>query len=100
MEQASGGILQCLLGYESDPDSPTSCGFLVTRTCLSPLILALLCALKEKETELSSVTYSATGLQQDIQHPKEQICFHFLFLQTQVASVWTEMQAACGQLPS
>lgn len=86
-EQASGGISQHCLGYESDPDSSPSCGFPVTRTCLFPLILALLCALKEKEPELSSVAYSATGLQQDIQHPKEQTCFCFLLLQTQVA-VW------------
>ena len=86
-EQASGGILQHCLGYESDPDSSPSCGFPVTRTSLSPLILALLCALKEKEPELGSVAYSATGLQQDIQRPKEQTCLCFLFLQTQVA-VW------------
>lgn len=51
-----------------------------------PLILALLCVLKKKEPELSSVAYSAMGLEQDIQCPKEQTCFCFHFLPTQGAA--------------
>lgn len=58
-EQASGGILQRCFCCESEADSSPSCGFPVTRTCLSSLSLTLLWLLKEEEPELGSVTYSA-----------------------------------------
>lgn len=77
-EQASGAILQHRFCCESEADSSPSCGFPVTRTCLSSL--TLLCLLKEEEPELEPVTYSAMGLQQDPRYPKEQACFCFLFL--------------------
>lgn len=43
------------LGLWVRADSSPSCGFPVTRTCLSPLVLALPCAFKEKEPQLSAV---------------------------------------------